>query len=112
MSVTLLRDSGATRSFLKQSFIDGKEITRGKQVRIITPGGEPFIAEVATVCFSSPEVNVTEPVKYEFVILDGGISMDGINTVSNDNRYEWFRTIESACSANHLPIESVTIRSR
>ena len=80
--VTFLRDSGASRSFIRSDLVQDGDIIPDKQVRISTPQNEPFWADTANVVFTCKEVNVQEPTKYEFVLLDYELPADGI--IGND----------------------------
>ena len=80
--VTFLRDSGASRSFIRSDLVQDRDRIPEKQVRISTPQNEPFWADTANVVFTCREVNVQEPTKYEFVLLDYGLPADGI--IGND----------------------------
>ena len=77
-----LRDSGATRSFLRSDLVESKDINIDKQVRICTPQNNPFMAKTAEASFSCADLNIIEEQKYEFVLLDFGLPADGI--IGND----------------------------
>ena len=52
-----LRDSRATRSFLRSDLIESKDINIDKQVRICTPQNNPFMAKTAEASFSCADLN-------------------------------------------------------
>ena len=80
--MTFLRNSGATRSFLRSDLVESKDINIDKQVRICTPQNNPFMAKTAEASFSCADLNIIEEQKYKFVLLDFGLPADGI--IGND----------------------------
>ena len=79
-----LRDSGATRSFLRSNLVESKNINIDKQVRICTPQNNPFMAKTAEASFSCADLNIIEEQKYEFVLLDFGFGLPADGIIGND----------------------------